>query len=551
MNHVYNLNIDRLNQNKLVFHEKVKHLNNPNKRTPKPKPKPIPNKPTPPPAPTPNLPSLINLRSSPNMPPIYDQGQLGSCTANALCAAYEFDSPGFMGSRLFLYYNERIITHNISIDSGSSLSAGITCLNISGLCPETEWPYNISKFATQPPQSCYTDALIYTATRDTNVQTTMEAMQTILASGLPFVIGIAVYSSFESTAVASNGIVPMPTAKDRLLGGHAVMVCGYDNTHNWWIVRNSWGTSWGDGGYFYLPYQYLINTSLSSDAWCIETVSLAPHAYNVNLQSMPTDSSLYTTLSYSTSPPQTVDFRKLYPAKMTPVYNQGNLGSCTANALCAAYSFDSPTHYLGSRVFLYYNERLNEGDRTSSNGSITLDNGSTIINGIQCLQKYGLCLESLLPYNAANYSLKPNSTCYSTGLKYKCINYTAVLQSLSLLQGCLISGLPIVLGFKVYSSFESRSSLLTGYVPMPYISSRGSDTLLGGHAVLLCGYDMTKTYPANPLNPTACPGGTGVWIIKNSWGTSVGESGYFYLPLPYLTNPSLAIEFWCLQTVTA
>jgi hypothetical protein len=237
---------------------------------------------------------------------------------------------------------------------------------------------------------------------------------------------------------------------------------------------------------------------------------------------------------------------------MAIVYNQGNIGSCTANALCSAYTFVSPNQYLGSRLFLYYNERLNQGNNVRPNGSIIQDNGSTIINGIRCLQKYGLCSEILLPYNTQNYALKPRPICYTTGLGYKCTTYSAVLQTLSTLQGCLINGQPFILGFRVYSSFESRNSLLTGYVPMPYVTTRGqSDILFGGHAVLVCGYDLTRSYPANPLNPTACPGGNGVWIIKNSWGTNVGDRGYFYLPLPYLTNPSLAIEFWSVTAVSA
>ena len=503
MKRVYNLKIERLDENNLKFHTKVKHLHlKPHKSNP-----------------TPNLPSFIDLRTNPNMPPVYDQGQLGSCTANALCGAYEFDNPGFMGSRLFLYYNERIITNNVLSDGGSTISAGIQSLQTKGLCPETDWPYDETKCLIQPSESCYTNALTRTITEMKNVPTTMEGMKTILASGIPFAIGIKIYSSFESDSVASTGIVHMPTNNDNLLGGHAVLVCGYNNSKKQWIVRNSWGSSWGDAGYFYLPYQYLTNRNLSSDAWCLENVSLAKYVYNVKLQPMPKDPTLYKTISFINSPPQIVDFRKSYTNKMAIVYNQGNIGSCTANALCSAYSFVSPNQYLGSRLFLYYNERLNQGNKISSNGSIIQDNGSTIINGIRCLQKYGLCSETLLPYNTKTYALKPSPTCYSTGLGYKCTTYSAVLQTLSTLQGCLINGQPFILGFRVYSSFESRNSLLTGYVPMPYVITRGqTDIYLGGHAVLVCGYDLTRSYPANPLNPTACPGGNGVWIIKNSWG---------------------------------
>jgi C1A family cysteine protease len=233
---------------------------------------------------------------------------------------------------------------------------------------------------------------------------------------------------------------------------------------------------------------------------------------------------------------------------MSPVYNQGNIGSCTANAFCAAYYFDSGSKVLGSRLFLYYNERLNQKDPINKKtGAITADNGSSLQNGIVCLQKYGLCLETLLPYNTSKFSLKPSHKCYNTALQNKLLTYNNVAQTQVDIQTCLSVGKPIVLGFYVYPSFENVNSLTTGYVPMP---DKTSERLLGGHAVLLCGYDMTKTYPANPANPIAYPSGTGVWIIKNSWGTSIGDKGYFYLPLPYLLDPTLTIELWCLSTVS-
>jgi C1A family cysteine protease len=98
-------------------------------------------------------------------------------------------------------------------------------------------------------------------------------MKSYLSTGFPFIVGISVYASFESQSVAKTGIVPMPGPKDFLLGGHAVLVCGYnDNLINgMWIVRNSWGSSWGDKGYFYLPYNYLTNPNLCSELWCIES----------------------------------------------------------------------------------------------------------------------------------------------------------------------------------------------------------------------------------------------------------------------------------------
>ena len=94
-------------------------------------------------------------------------------------------------------------------------------------------------------------------------------MKTSLVNGFPFVVGISIYSSFESYNVYATGIIPMPSKYDKLLGGHTVLCCGYDDSKQVWIMRNSWGVNWGDNGYFYLPYLYLLDSSLSTDLWNI------------------------------------------------------------------------------------------------------------------------------------------------------------------------------------------------------------------------------------------------------------------------------------------
>ena len=215
----------------------------------------------------------VDLR--PKMPPVYDQGNLGSCTANALCGAFSYSNAGFHGSRLFLYYNERMLEHSIPQDVGANLHDGVKCLEKYGVCPESEWPYTITKFATKPPSLCYADALKHVVIRASNIQNDLPSMKNALATGHPFVVGIAVFESFESTTVTRTGIVPMPRPTEHLLGGHAVLVCGYDDTKSMFIVRNSWGVGWGDKGYFYLPYDYLTNSSYSTDLWCIDTVKNA------------------------------------------------------------------------------------------------------------------------------------------------------------------------------------------------------------------------------------------------------------------------------------
>jgi len=228
------------------------------------------------PVPTLALPSQVDLRN--RLPNPYDQGSLGSCTANALVAAFQYIVPSFMGSRLFLYYNERYIEHTIPYDAGATLADGITAMKKFGICSESLWPYTTNTFAKRPPQVCYAAAQNDRVLNAHNLIQTENNMKASLHNRLPFVVGISVFDAFESATVAKTGIVPLPGAMDVSLGGHAVLVCGYDDTFSGgvWIVRNSWGVNWGDRGYFYLPYAYLTDPNLSSDIWTITATNVLP-----------------------------------------------------------------------------------------------------------------------------------------------------------------------------------------------------------------------------------------------------------------------------------
>jgi len=142
-----------------------------------------------------------------------------------------------------------------------------------GACPETEWPYDIAKFATEPPAKCFSDALKYKTVLYQRVIQTLNQMKGCLASGFPFVFGFSVYESFESPQIAKSGIVPMPASSEKQLGGHAVIAVGYDDKSQRFIVRNSWGKGWGMGGYFTLPYAYLTDDNLAADFWTIRIVA--------------------------------------------------------------------------------------------------------------------------------------------------------------------------------------------------------------------------------------------------------------------------------------
>lgn len=223
------------------------------------------------------LPSLVDLRSF--CPPVLDQGNLGSCTSNAIANAYYFDelkqkeTKAFAPSRLFIYYNERALEGTIKTDSGAMIRDGFKVIASQGVIPETSWPYIISKFKTKPSNSLYKLALNYKAISYQSISQNLIQLKTCLASGYPFVMGISVYSSFESESVAKTGIVPIPGLGEQMLGGHAVLVVGYDDSTQRFIVQNSWGTNWGMNGFFTIPYSYVLNPKLASDFWTVKTVS--------------------------------------------------------------------------------------------------------------------------------------------------------------------------------------------------------------------------------------------------------------------------------------
>ncbi len=202
------------------------------------------------------LPPSVDLRRE--CPPVYDQGQLGSCTGNGIAGAIEFDqrkqgNKEYTPSRVFIYYNERVIEGTVGQDSGAQIRDGVKSVAKLGAPPETDWPYDITKFADKPPPAAYTDALQDIVTSYSRVTNNLANMQGCLAEGYPFVFGFTVYESFESDAVAQTGIVPMPAQGEQVLGGHAVLAVGYDDTQRRFIIRNSWGPTWGQAGYFVIP----------------------------------------------------------------------------------------------------------------------------------------------------------------------------------------------------------------------------------------------------------------------------------------------------------
>merc|ERR1711904_212380 len=218
-------------------------------------------------------------------PAVYNQGHLGSCTANALAAAFEYNErkagyrseDEFMPSRLFIYYNERALEGTIDSDSGAALRDGIKAINREGVCDERDWPYDEKAFRDKPSAACYASARKERALSYRRVDQSLHAMKHALCrEKQPVVFGFTVYESFESSAVAQSGIMPIPQKGEKVLGGHAVLCVGYDDDLQVFHIRNSWGAEWGDEGYFTMPYDFLLDKDSASDFWIVTTISKAP-----------------------------------------------------------------------------------------------------------------------------------------------------------------------------------------------------------------------------------------------------------------------------------
>ena len=228
------------------------------------------------------------------------------------------------------------------------------------------------------------------------------------------------------------------------------------------------------------------------------------------------DIKAFTTNSY-------IDLRHKCPK----IYNQGTLGSCTANAIAAAYEFDEYKQsekkpFMPSRLFIYYNERKMEG-------SVDIDSGAQIRDGIKSINRIGVVSEEAWPYDEEKFTNQPPEELYILAKKHQSVQYQRVKQDITHIKQVLQEGYPIVFGFVVYKSFETPEVAKTGMMVMP----KDNDEQMGGHAVMAVGYDDKQE----------------VVIVRNSWGEEWGDKGYFYMPYEFITNSDLASDFWTVQRV--
>lgn len=216
-----------------------------------------------------------------NIKKIYDQGQLGSCVSNAIALVINYINNTMLPSRLYIYFNGRAISidKNISDDTGLTLRDGCKSVSKYSVCSEINWPYNINLYSTMPQLSSYSSTYNLLNFTYYAVAQTSTAIEAALKANNPVIFGFIVYSSFMSSEVASKGIVPMPNINtETIAGGHCTVISGYNSVTKMFKCVNSWGTNWGDRGFFYMPYAYILNPSLTRDLWIIKytTTTIKP-----------------------------------------------------------------------------------------------------------------------------------------------------------------------------------------------------------------------------------------------------------------------------------
>ncbi len=220
-----------------------------------------------------SLPPKVDLR--PHMSPVEDQGQTSSCTANAVAGSYEywmkrFTEKDYDVSRLFIYYNARWRNNEQDKDAGSVIQLGMEGLQNFGACSEGTWPFAPKLVTVKPNGASYEEAAPMKVHDTRSVPVDLESWKKCLAEGNPIIFGCLLFNSFDECG-NRGGVVQMPAPTElgrESHGAHAMCCVGYSDPEGVFIVRNSWGEKWGDKGYCYLPYNYLMNSKLNlGDSW--------------------------------------------------------------------------------------------------------------------------------------------------------------------------------------------------------------------------------------------------------------------------------------------
>ncbi len=242
---------------------------------------------------------VIDLTTKKKFPPIYDQGYIGACTANVFALAFYFillnnkeysnflNKTNFEPSRLWLYYQQRLIEGNLETDAGAQLYSGIIVLKTKGLCSERLYPYIQTKYKESPELYTYIEAINYKLDDYRILKQNLNDMKASIQLGNPFFFGIYLFKSksqekpdIDLITKEKNWILPYPTYNDDYVGGHAITAVGYDDDKKLMKIRNSWGENWGDKGHFYLPYEYILDSDFCADFYVISSVIILSNFVN-------------------------------------------------------------------------------------------------------------------------------------------------------------------------------------------------------------------------------------------------------------------------------
>lgn len=219
------------------------------------------------------LPKSVDLR--PLLPPVWNQGSIGSCVAHAVAAAHivaqkQNGKAAVMPSRLALYFQGRAVRGWQNQDSGMYISDAFKVIAKLGAADEKLYPYTPSKFTLKPPASVYKDALLRQAVEYQKIDSTKaNVIKAALAEGHPVVFGSTLYENHDKLM---DNIMPDPDLFTSVTGGHAMCLVGYDDEKQLFLVRNSWGKAWGDKGHHFMSYKYVTDLSLTDDVWVLKSV---------------------------------------------------------------------------------------------------------------------------------------------------------------------------------------------------------------------------------------------------------------------------------------
>jgi len=222
-------------------------------------------------------PTQVDLRKLELLPKIFDQETLGSCAAHAILAAYSFDlnkkslDKDFIPSRQFIYFNQRFIAGTSHCDSGASPRDGLKVLNRLGVCSEEFFPYNPQFFTDKPQLQAYKNALEHKKIiQYRRIRLVLNDIHKALSMKIPVIMGMTWYESFNHPDVTRTGILNNPKLSDKIVGSQVVLIVGYDSQRKFLLCRNSWGSEWGQAGYFWIS-QAFINSRNCGDLWILST----------------------------------------------------------------------------------------------------------------------------------------------------------------------------------------------------------------------------------------------------------------------------------------